>query len=69
MDAGSGPGQWQQILDSPILELLLRSASRRPEQLRRIESLMKRLKESQIPIPQSFLQVWQHFSSHMGKRS
>ena len=56
-------------LNGPVLESLLYSAARQPEQLDRIESLLNSLQENKATIPEEFSQLWALFKNHkQGKR-
>lgn len=47
--------------DKPIFEQLMYTASRHPEALERIESLIQNLEKSEIEIPEDFKSLWEHF--------
>lgn len=64
---GSGDG-WSRTLEGPVLEMLLNSAARHPEHLRRIRLLMERLEKTEVPVPKDFLKVWKHFAKRVGKQ-
>ncbi len=51
--------------DSPIFEQLLIAASRHPNLLKRISSLIERLKSSGIEIPKDFGALWEHFEKEV----
>ena len=51
--------------DSPIFEQLLLASSRYPQLLKRINDLLRRLKESGIEIPDSFNRLWVHFEEEL----
>ena len=48
-------------IDKPIFEQLMYTASRHPEALARIESLIQKLEKSEIEIPEDFKSLWEHF--------
>ncbi len=48
-------------VDKPIFEQLMYTASRHPEALERIESLIENLEKSEIEIPEDFKALWEHF--------
>ena len=48
-------------IDKPIFEQLMYTASRHPEALERIESLIQKLEKSEIEIPEDFKALWEHF--------
>ena len=48
-------------IDKPIFEQLMYTASRHPEALERIESLIRNLEKSEIEIPKDFKTLWEHF--------
>lgn len=47
--------------DTPLFEQLMYTASRHPEALERIESLINNLENSDIEIPKEFSALWEHF--------
>jgi hypothetical protein len=48
-------------IDKPIFEQLMYTASRNPEALERIESLILKLEKSEMEIPEDFKALWEHF--------
>jgi hypothetical protein len=48
-------------IDKPIFEQLMYTASRHPEALERIESLILKLEKSEMEIPEDFKALWEHF--------
>lgn len=49
--------------NEPIFEQLMMAAARHPEVIVRVDKLIGRLIDSSIDLPESFLGLWQHFSS------
>lgn len=47
--------------DTPLFEQLMFTASRHPEALEKLETLIRNLEESNIEIPKEFKALWQHF--------
>ena len=62
-DGNGSHGRESSIIFSndPIFEQLLIASSRHPESLQRIATLLERLKESGVEIPQDFNDLWAHF--------
>lgn len=50
-------------LSSGLLEQLMYAVSRRPEQLARVDKLIKRLKRIGVAVPEEFLALWKHFGT------
>ena len=48
-------------IDVPVLEMLLRSASRTPENIVRIKKLLQRLEKASVVIPDDFQRLWNKF--------
>lgn len=57
-------GQWIGGInwEMPIFEQLMISASRHPDQLKRIDQLLKKLQHMDTVVPTDFLELWDQFS-------
>lgn len=58
---GNGGDLFGFDLSSGLLEQLLLAASRRPEQLTRVDQLIKRMRRMGVPVPEEFQSLWKHF--------
>lgn len=64
----AGDGALNKLIGGPVFESLLRSASRQPEQLRRIEILLSRLNSMKVKVPDEFHHLWKQYKSFLGTK-
>lgn len=52
-----------EVLDfgEPLFEQLMLAASRHPQVIRRVDDLVRRLRETDIELPPDFAEIWSHF--------
>jgi hypothetical protein len=63
---GKGTGQGASLFDhSPIYEQLMFAAARDPAALLRIQTLLDRIENTEVKIPEQFLSLWQHFKHEL----
>ena len=62
----AGDGALNKLISGPVFESLLRSASRQPEQLRRIDILLNRLNSMNVKVPVKFQHLWKQYKTFLG---
>jgi len=63
---GKGQGEGTSIFDhSPIYEQLMLASARYPAALVRIQTLLDRIENTEVKIPEQFLSLWQHFKNEL----
>ena len=64
----AGDGALNKLIGGPVFESLLRSASRQPEQLKRIDILLSRLNSMKVKVPVEFQHLWKQYKSFLGTK-